>query len=226
MLREVAKNEKGIADACAPGNAAAVFDLIGLSIAIYETSSRAQPFASRYGRFLAGKIRLSEREKRGLALFAGKEKSSGCHPHVSGPKGVAPLFTDFTYDNIGVPTNPVNPFYRMGPEYNPDGAARKDPGLAGFLKTEPRYTRYAAENFGKFKAATLRNVARRPSPGFVKAYGHNGVFKSSRRSSTSTTRATSFPSAAPSTHRSRERTAGRLRRSRATSSARRPGSSV
>jgi len=31
---------------------------------------------------------------------------------------------------------------------------------------------------GKFKVPTLRNVDMRPSPGFVKAYGHNGYFKS------------------------------------------------
>jgi len=178
MLREVAKKEKGIADACAPGNASAVYDLIGLAIAAYETSSRVQPFSSRYDRFLAGKIRLSGQEKRGLTLFADKGKCSGCHPHGRGPKGEPPLFTDFTYDNIGVPPNSANPFYRMGPEYNPDGAAWRDPGLAGFLETEPRYARYAAENLGKFKVPTLRNVARRPSHGFVKAYGHNGVFKS------------------------------------------------
>jgi cytochrome c peroxidase len=48
----------------------------------------------------------------------------------------------------------------------------------GFLKTQPRYARYAQENLGKFKVATLRNVALRPSRAFVKAYGHNGFFKS------------------------------------------------
>ena len=31
---------------------------------------------------------------------------------------------------------------------------------------------------GKFKVPTLRNVDTRPSAGFVKAYGHNGYFKS------------------------------------------------
>jgi cytochrome c peroxidase len=178
MLREVAKKEKGIADACSPVDASAVFDVIGFAIAAYETSSRSQPFSSRYDGFLAGKARLSEQEKRGLALFGGKGKCSGCHPHQRGPKGEPPLFTDFTYDNIGVPPNPANPFYGMGPEYNPAGAAWKDPGLGGFLKTDPRYAPHAEKNLGKFKVPTLRNVARRPSPGFVKAYGHNGAFKS------------------------------------------------
>lgn len=30
---------------------------------------------------------------------------------------------------------------------------------------------------GKYKVPTLRNVDRRPTPGFVKAFLHNGVFK-------------------------------------------------
>ena len=178
LLREVAKKEKGIADACAKGNASVAYDVIGLAIAAYETSPAAQPFSSRYDRYLAGKARFSEQERRGLALFAVKGKCASCHPHQRGPKGEPPLFTDFAYDNIGVPRNPENPFYKMGPEFNPDGAAWRDAGLGGFLKTEPRYARYADENLGKFKVPTLRNVNRRPSPGFAKAYGHNGVFKS------------------------------------------------
>lgn len=31
---------------------------------------------------------------------------------------------------------------------------------------------------GKMKVPTLRNVDKRPNPGFVKAFGHNGYFKS------------------------------------------------
>ncbi|MGE5277430.1 MAG: cytochrome-c peroxidase [Acidobacteriota bacterium] len=177
MLREVAK-KRGIADACAPANAAAAYDVIGHAIAAYETSPAAQPFSSRYDRYLSGKARFSEQERRGLTLFAVKGKCASCHPHQRGPKGEPPLFTDFTYDNIGLPRNPENPFYKMGPEFNPDGAAWRDEGLGGFLKTDPRYAPYADENLGKFKVPTLRNVNRRPSPGFVKAYGHNGVFKS------------------------------------------------
>lgn len=36
----------------------------------------------------------------------------------------------------------------------------------------------AAENRGKQKVPTPRNVDKRPSPNFVKAYAHNGYFKS------------------------------------------------
>jgi cytochrome c peroxidase len=35
-----------------------------------------------------------------------------------------------------------------------------------------------ADNKGRFQVPTLRNVDKRPDPGFIKAYGHNGYFKS------------------------------------------------
>jgi cytochrome c peroxidase len=115
---------------------------------------------------------------QGLKLFEGKGKCSKCHPSRRGPKGRPPLFTDFTYDNLGVPKNPKNPFYGMPAQWNPEGAAFVDTGLGGYLK-EAGYkpSRYEPE-MGKFKVPTLRNVDLRPSPGFVKAFGHNGYFKS------------------------------------------------
>ncbi len=87
-----------------------------------------------------------------------------------------PLFTDFTYDNLGIPRNPLNPFYDM--PYNPDGAelgrhrARGVP--EGGRVCEAVYT----AEWGKQKVPTLRNVDKRPAKRFVKAYGHNGYFKS------------------------------------------------
>jgi len=63
-------------------------------------------------------------------------------------------------------------------EFNPDGAAWVDPGLGGFLAGVPRFAHLAEQNLGKHKVPTLRNVDKRPSAGFVKAFGHNGVFKS------------------------------------------------
>src|SRR5665811_1893190 len=55
---------------------------------------------------------------------------------------------------------------------------RQDPGLGGFLASVPDYAQYADANLGKHKVPTLRNVDKRPYLGFVKAYGHNGYFKS------------------------------------------------
>lgn len=46
-----------------------------------------------------------------------------------------------------------------------------------FFETTEKYAQYAQENYGKHKVPTLRNVDLRPSPDFVKAYLHNGFFK-------------------------------------------------
>ena len=90
-------------------------------------------------------------------------------------------------DNLGVPKNPDNPFYEMDNVYlpdgipiNPDGASWIDPGLGGFLMNsgDPTWQAMAQDNWGKHKVPTLRNVDKRHGPGNVKAYMHNGVFKS------------------------------------------------
>ena len=80
-----------------------------------------------------------------------------------------PLFTDYTYDNLGIPKNPVNPATIADPAW-------ADPGLGGFLASRPDYAAYADANMGKHKVPTLRNVGLGPE-GVVKAYGHNGYFK-------------------------------------------------
>jgi cytochrome c peroxidase len=66
----------------------------------------------------------------------------------------------------------------MPKPFNASGSEWVDEGLGGYLKTVPRYAERAAENRGKHKVPTLRNVDLRPSSDFVKAYGHNGYFKS------------------------------------------------
>jgi cytochrome c peroxidase len=53
-----------------------------------------------------------------------------------------------------------------------------DYGLGGFLQGAGYEPEVYAGEMGKFKTPTLRNVDLRPDPGFVKAYGHNGFFKS------------------------------------------------
>jgi hypothetical protein len=88
------------------------------------------------------------------------------------------LFTDFTYDNLGIPRNGDLPFYSMPRKWNSQGEDWIDPGLGGFLARIPEYADHAEANHGKHKVPTLRNVDMRPNPEFVKAYGHNGYFKS------------------------------------------------
>jgi cytochrome c peroxidase len=153
------------------------YDRIGLAIAVYEASSEVNQFSSKYDYYLAGEVELTEQEAWGLELFEGKAMCSACHPSEPGPNDEPPLFTDFTYDNLGVPKNPENPFYDMD-EFNPEGADWIDPGLGGFLLTRPEWADMANENMGKHKVPTLRNVDKRPGPAFPKAFAHNGFFKS------------------------------------------------
>ena len=124
-----------------------------------------QPFDSKYDRFLAGRLRLAPAELRGLALFnrADKGNCNGCHPSGRGPDGALPMFTDFTYDNLGVPRN-------AGIPANAD-SAYIDMGLCGPERTD---LANRLDLCGAFKVPTLRNVATR------KVFFHNGQFKTLR----------------------------------------------
>jgi cytochrome c peroxidase len=155
------------------------YERIGRSIAAYERSSEVNPFTSKYDYYLAGMVDLTPQEALGLALFNDplKGNCAACHPS-EGEGGQPPLFTDFTYDNLGVPKNLSNPFYSIPRKWNPAGADWIDPGLAGFLANAGYPPEVYEAEMGKHKVPTLRNVDRRPSAEFVKAYGHNGFFKS------------------------------------------------
>jgi len=145
------------------------YECIGRAIAAYERSTEVNPFTSKYDYWLKGQVALTGQEQWGLALFRGKAKCAGCH--------VEPLFTDFTYDNLGVPKNPLNPFYTEL-DWNPAGVNWIDEGLGGFLKAAGYDDTVYEPEMGKQKVPTLRNVALMPSHKFVKAYSHNGYFKS------------------------------------------------
>ena len=147
------------------------YDNIALSIAAFEASPESNAFSSKYDAYLKGEVDLTKEEKMGLHMFKGKGKCANCHLLESDHDGEAPLFTDFTYDNLGVPPNPENPVYDVDPDF-------VDLGLGGFLASRPEYAEFAEENLGKQKVPTLRNVDKRPYEGFVKAYTHNGYFKS------------------------------------------------
>jgi cytochrome c peroxidase len=157
---------------------ALAYERIGRSIAAFERSSEVNPFSSKYDSYLRGLVELTPEEALGLQLFNGRAMCSACHPSAMGPGGELPLFTDFTYDNLGVPKNQQNPFYSMPPQWNPDGPEWIDPGLGGFLQNAGYPPEVYEPELGKHKVPTLRNVDLRPSADFVKAFGHNGYFKS------------------------------------------------
>ncbi len=142
----------------------ALYDLMADAIAAFEKTRIFSPFTSKFDYYLAGRADLTEQELRGLAIFEGKAQCNACHPSepMIAPDGsmMPPLFTDFTYDNIGVPksensliaNNPVD----LGLGGRADIAA-KDPEGA---------------EIGKHKVMSLRNIAVTPP------YAHNGFFAS------------------------------------------------
>ena len=149
------------------------YDNIALSIAAYEDSPEVNAFSSKYDQTFDGKVKLSKLERRGFALFRGKGKCALCHT----ANGQEALFTDFTFDNLGLPRNPENPAVI--------GSGFVDPGLGGFLKHAGYPEEVYLSEWGKQKVPTLRNVAKgscEAEPGnsdcVIKAFGHNGYFKS------------------------------------------------
>ena len=144
-------------------DADAAFDRARVALQVYQLEDPDfHRYDSKYDLFLAGRVALTSRELQGLALFNNPAKGNcaACHPSARGADGSPPLFTDFSYDNLGVPRNPAI-------------AANADPayfdlGLCGPFRTD---LAARAELCGAFKVPTLRNVA-------VSApYFHNGRFK-------------------------------------------------
>jgi cytochrome c peroxidase len=148
------------------GKVDANYDDIALSIAAYESSAEVNAFSSKYDRTFTGDAKLSKQEQLGFALFRGKGQCHRCH--ISNSQQA--LFTDYTFDNLGVPKNPENPVYDGNPGF-------VDFGLGGFLENTGSPEEVYEAEWGKQKVPTLRNVDLRPYEGFVKAFTHNGYFK-------------------------------------------------
>jgi cytochrome c peroxidase len=174
------------------GRASATFDQMAQSIASYEASAEVTAFTSKFDAVQAGKATFTPQEQLGYELFRGKAHCNACHR--DGGPGEDPLFTDFTASNIGTPANPRLPYYKeqekdaRGYVANAAGAGYVDPGVGGFLaernllshpsSVDARWRKLEPGFDGRFQVPTLRNVDKRPYPGFVKAYGHNGYFRS------------------------------------------------
>ena len=142
------------------------FDRVAFALQQFEKEDTSfHPFDSKYDFFLAGKAMLSNAELRGLALFNNPAKGNcaACHTSARAADGSPPLFTDFTFDNLGVPRNPAIP-------------ATADPAYFDLGLCGPDRTDLAARTdlCGAFKVPTLRNVATR------KVFFHNGVFSKLR----------------------------------------------
>jgi cytochrome c peroxidase len=169
---------------------------MGLAIAAYETEDVGfHPFSSKYDYWLQGQAELTAPEKAGLDLFNNPSKGNctACHPAQAQSFDSHALFTDFTFDNIGVPRNWKIPANTPGVASPIDGAALTtvlvpvdvpsdaeyayyDLGLCGPLQPSASDVK-ARPNLsatttlcGVFKVPTLRNIA------ITSPYFHNGVF--------------------------------------------------
>jgi len=178
------------------------FDEFGQAIASYEISSSVSPFTSKFDAFLANSTTtpLSAQEQRGYDLFRGKAQCNTCHldgrsnmatgTDTGAATNVAPMFTDFTYNNLGLPRNVILPWYsedtpdQFGFTGNPLGPGFTDEGvglfLDGYYGAPPNLTwgQFLPFFEGKFQTSTIRNAGQVPYPGFVKAYMHNGYLLS------------------------------------------------
>lgn len=150
---------------------------IAVSIAAWQASKDVNSFSSKvdsaiaaapkdmFGQFNFPLDGLTDEENEGHDLF-----TNGCAAfcHNSGSvrdnrTDVHDRYTLNSYFNIGVPVNPENPQYSIDPNF-------RDLGLF-------EHTSVAGDE-GKFRVPTLRNVDKRPGLDFIKAYTHNGWFKS------------------------------------------------
>ena len=142
------------------------FDQIAIAIAYFEESPVLNQFSSVYDTGI-----LTTEQKTGLDLFMNESTAKCALCHITDGKPGAE-FTDFSYDNLGIPVNPIIT------------AKGVDLGLGGFIQlvldnpekyppslvTEINLGDGAPANEGKHKVSTLRNIALTPP------YGHNGFF--------------------------------------------------
>ena len=124
-------------------------------IQAFEQSHQVNQFTSKFDFYLKGKATLTAQEMRGMQLFNDTTKAKCSLCHMSSPTYYATtdkiLFTDYSYDNIGLP---------------------KHPDLAG-TPVDSGLSKFEMNNLlevGRFKTPTLRNIEK------TAPYMHSGIF--------------------------------------------------
>lgn len=149
---------------------------MGSALAAFESEEPTfNPFSSKFDAYQAGQATLTAQELNGMALFnnATKGNCAACHPATSADGTTPPMFTDYSYDNLGVPRNPLIAANGASPAgYVPvnstDGIqGYYDLGVCGPFRPQ---TVDLAAYCGQFKVPTLRNIA------VTAPYFHNGRF--------------------------------------------------
>ena len=156
---------------------------MGAALAAFQTEDKDfRAFDSKFDAWRAGTTQLTTQELRGFALYNSPSRGNcaACHPATSAD-GVTPaLFTDFSYDNLGVPRNTTLeanndstavPYIVALQRADYDGVHRYyDLGVCGPLRSDIGRTYAEAAVCGAFKVPTLRNIA------LTAPYFHNGKF--------------------------------------------------
>ncbi len=138
------------------------FNAVAEAIAAFKRTPFFNRFNSKFDYEAAGITQYNASEQRGTDLFDGEAQCDLCHTSegIAGDNTPA-LLTDFSYDNLGVPANPLIP-----------GNPKADVGLLG----NPNLSAVRGEDTpsddveGRHKVMSLRNVQLTPP------YMHNVVF--------------------------------------------------
>ncbi len=140
------------------------YDAMQESIAALERIPFFSPYDSRYDRYLRNEYKPTEQEELGITLFFSNQftNCNKCHMLQRFPNDSNEVFSNFSYQNIGVP---VNSALRKA---NGKGDAYVDHGLLEHTGAGDK------TQDGKFRVPTLRNVA------ITAPYMHNGVFSDLR----------------------------------------------
>lgn len=153
----------------------AAYENVTRAIAAFERTERFAPFSSKFDAVLRGEAAFTEQEARGFALFKAPDKGNciACHAGKEASRQSQDwLFTDFTYDNLGVPRNPEVPA-NADPSFYDLGLCVRD-NLRECLPAMESPDAYLDKLCGAFKVPTLRNIAR------TAPYMHNGYFRELR----------------------------------------------
>jgi cytochrome c peroxidase len=158
-------------------NTATAFTDVGLALQQYQLEDASfHPYTSKYDyAFLVelsnGKpVTLTAAENRGYTVYLNPDKGNCFACHYNGPitGGGGALFTDFTFEALGVPRNNNIPANVARPGMP---VSYYDLGLCTAQNPTSPHTLPASRQYcGLFKTPTLRNTATRQS------LFHNGVF--------------------------------------------------